>query len=181
MGDESRPPSLNYRGPEPLNYRGPPPRRIRVPEDAEAKRWRYGRLLFRVALVALGAEFAFDLGPNWFTFGQLTRPTPAYFVEIAETQGVPVVRAMKEYQRDTGRLPNGLGDLEPKYLPPDTWFRGFVGGAHFALLTTANHWVIYDFTPGAEGWRVEGPIANGPIPLPPVTIGPATRPVAPGK
>ncbi len=166
---------------QPLDYRGIAPR-YRVPEDAESRCWRLWRILFRVGVILLLMPVTFYLGPNLINFGKLTSLSPADFV--AEVQGtcVPTVRAMKEYQIDTGHLPSAMEDLVPKYLASLSE-RQFIDDGSFKQLAFRgmNHMITYDFTTSAEGWSVYGPFARGPIPLPPVTIAPATRPILPPK
>jgi hypothetical protein len=163
--------------PQPLNYRGRDPNRIKIPEDPESRRWRYRRILFRIALFVALAPVTFYFGPNMFMFGKLTRLSPADFTQHVQRFGVPTVRAIKEYQRDTGHFPNQIHDLQPKYLGSVPPWGADIENGQFILWGNLEHMITYDFTPGAEGWKVNGPFANGPIPLPPVTIGPATQPL----
>jgi len=149
-----------------------------VLEDDEARRWRYRRYLLRLGLVALGMPIAFYFGPNWILFGKLTRLSVEDFVPIVQQEGVPIVRAMKEYERDTGRLPATLEDLQPRYLPAGFGNHRCISNGYFHL-GTRDHEVEYEFKPGVEGWWVIGPFVSGAIPVPPVTIGPATRPISP--
>lgn len=50
-----------------------------------------------------------------------------------------------------------------------------VGSSGYELYTKYGQIITYDFKPGAEGWSVHGPFANGPIPVPPVTISPSAK------
>jgi hypothetical protein len=108
-------------------------------------------------------------------FGKPTRLTPADFVPDAQSQSLPTVRAIKQYQKDTGQWPDDLRKLVPKYIASVPWGQD-IQGAEFTQWIVQrskyNHRIIYDFTPGSEGWSVEGHFANGPIPLPKVTLGP---------
>jgi hypothetical protein len=169
MPDDVRPPTLSYRTP-----RGKPPR---PPRDPDWSRWRYRRVFFRIGLFVLLVPPTIHWGNNVFMFGKLTNLSPADFVTRVQSLGVPTVRAMKQYERDTGHMPDQMGDLIPKYLPsaPEPWGQDVQGG-RFEMYDHFRDIVTYDFTPGAEGWSVQGPFANGPIPLPPVTLGTATMP-----
>ena len=110
-------------------------------------------------------------------FGKFTRLSPADFVPMAQSVGIPIVRAMKEYQRDTGKMPGRIEDLIPRYLPYiPNHYAIMVESGDFGLLVQHNELISYDFTSGAEGWSVRGPFVNGPIPLPPVTLGPGANP-----
>jgi hypothetical protein len=173
MADESQP--------QPLDYRAPSPAQIKLLEDAESRRWRYRRTLFRIGLFVLLAPVTFYFGPNVFKFGKLTRLAPADFVTSVERFGVPSVRAIKEYQRDTGHFPNQMQDLVPKYLPSIPGFGGDIENGQFVMWGNLEHMITYHFTAGAEGWTVSGAFANGTIPLSPVTIGPATQPTLTAK
>jgi hypothetical protein len=103
--------------------------------------------------------------------------TPDQFVQFAKGMESEVM-AIKEYQRDTGHLPQTLDDLVPTYIPRYSYHPGEIHNGHFYCeIRDMLHQVIsYDFTPGAEKWEVHGSYADGVIPLPPVTIGPTTEP-----
>jgi hypothetical protein len=168
--------------PQPLDYRGPTPKRVKVPEDPESRRWRYRRMLFRIGLFVLLAPVALYFGPNLIMFGKLTRRSPADFVPVVQRECAPTVRAMKEYRRDTGHLPQDIQDLVPKYLASVPWGQEIDQSGGFLQITRQeSHYITYDFTPGREAWTVHGYFANGAIPLPPVVIGQATQPVLPPK
>jgi hypothetical protein len=139
-------------------------------------KWFYYQLGYLFFLVLLFWVIGWQLGPNLFNFGKLTRPTPAEFVEQVEKDCVPIVRAMKEFERDRGRLPNDMRELVPKYLPSDrdTYLLTVWNGG-FRFRGKWDQAIIYDFTPGREGWYVFGGFTNGKIPLPPVKL-PATQP-----
>jgi hypothetical protein len=161
----------------PLDYRG---KRIPVPESLEAIRWRLRRIAFRAAVILLLTPITFYFGPNMILFGKLTWLTPADFVLTVQRDCVPTVRAMKEYQRDFGHLPEKMEDLVPKYLRAFPDGNQLVTNGSFAQFEGPGHQMItYEFGPGREGWSVLGGYTRGPIPLPPVTIGPATRSALP--
>jgi len=155
-----------------LDYRTPPQRRrIKPPEDEQEQRWRGWRIAYRVWLFAACASVAFYFGPNWIKFHKLTNLSPYDYVPFVKAYGIPVVRAIKQYQRDTGRLPRDVDELRPKYLPTHTATRGgWVNHGRLSLYSYYNEFVEYDFTPGNEGWSVHGAFANGPIPITPATV-----------
>jgi hypothetical protein len=163
--------------PQPLDYRRPPPKAFKAVEDPEATRWRYRRILFRISLFVLLSPFTFYFVPNLIKFGKLTHLTPADFIPTVQQFGVPAVRAIKEYQRDTGKFPDEIQDLVPKYLPSGLSRGGDIENGQFIMWGEFEHAITYDFTPGIEGWTVTGAFTKGRIPLPPVTIGPATQPM----
>jgi hypothetical protein len=67
----------------------------------------------------------------------------------------------------------------PQYLPALTGYgQASVNNGRFQWLTQYNHFIQYDFNPATEGWTVSGAFTRGRIPLPPVTVSPATRPAA---
>jgi hypothetical protein len=165
--------------PQPLDSRSPPQRK--PPNDPESERWRNYRILFRIAIILLIAPPTIYFGSNMIMFGKLTGLSAADFIPDVQNKAVPVVLAIKKYQRDTGQLPNQITDLPPKYLPSTSNIEGDIqawGTPHFTLYNTIdNQRIVYDFTPGAEGWSTQGYFVNGPIPLPPVTLAPSTQPV----
>ena len=166
----------------PLNYFGPPPRSAAVVYDAETRRWLAIRRVYRVGLYVLIAPIAVPVFSNLIKFGKPTSLSPADFVQEAQTECVPTVRAIKKYQQDTGKLPDDIQNVVPKYLPSDP-VREELQGTTFidwARWPSTSHRIVYDFNPATEGWSVIGPFANGPIPLPMVTllppIGPTSQP-----
>ena len=112
MSDEATPPL-------PLDYHGPRPKRAKYVPTVEDRRWRNRRILLRLGIfVALFPPIALYFVPNLIMFGTLRRMTPEDFAPLVQPQSIAIVRAMKEYQRDTGQLPFENTDLVPKYLPP---------------------------------------------------------------
>jgi len=179
MADESPPP------PRPLNYRGIQPKRVKYVPTAEDRRWRNRRILLRIAIfLVLFLPISLYFGPNLIMFGTLTRVSPADFAPLVQSLSISIVRAMKEYQRDAGQLPFQMTDLVPKYLPNAPAGGQYIFNGWFTQSDDSRQYgqnISYDFTPGSEGWEVNGMFLSGPIPLPPVTIGPATQPSPPPK
>jgi hypothetical protein len=142
-----------------------------------SSRWFYQQLAYYLALTALFLAIVFPLS-NYLLFNKVSRPTAVDFVSEVENYCVPVVRAMEEFQRDNGRLPNGMDELVPKYLPDQSHqpVQPVVDQGEFRHYGRDHHTIWYDFTPGSEGWKIRGPYVNGQIPLPPVKVGPSTRP-----
>lgn len=169
MAEKAKSSSLGYVGTHPIARR--PPR------DPQWRHWRNLRILLRVGLFVLLAPPSIYVGRNLVLFGKPTTLSPADFVPTVQNIALPTVRAMKEYERDTGHLPDRMDDLIPKYLQsPPMSFAQRVGDSGYELFTKYNQVITYDFKPGAEGWSVHGPFANGPIPVPPVTILPTAKP-----
>jgi hypothetical protein len=144
---------------------------------------RLQRVLLNVAMVGWFAAVAFWFGPHVILFHKLTRMTPLDFVPVVDTYCVPAVRAIKIYQRTHGRMPASMDDLGPGFSSHQTSGTGMheidtVGTYTYWAFGMYNHYITYDFTPGHEGWTVHGAFANGPVPVPPVTLGaiPTTRP-----
>lgn len=154
------------------------------------------RYLYYTALFAFFAPIAFYFGPNLINFHKLTRLSPADFVAEVQSRGVPVVQAIKRYQRDHGKMPEDTRDLVPDYLPnsddtnadfdgdwiipPSTGTRAYSEFRFLSYSTRFAHEVRYVFDPHDEHWEVRGRIAHGRIPLLPVTIEttrPAARPI----
>jgi hypothetical protein len=158
--------------PPPLDYFGPTPRKAALVYDAECRRWQAIRRLYRVGLSVLIGAIAIPVFTNLIKFGKPTPLSAADFLPIIQTECVPVVRAIKQYQQDTGNLPDDINKLVPQYLASipkmaDMRYTTFIDWVSPHSLT---HCVIYDFDPATEGWTVKGPFVNGPIPLPKVTL-----------
>lgn len=137
--------------------------------------WHRRRLTYKAGLALLFAAIAFYFGPNVILFGKLTWISPADFVPTVERECMPVVSAMKAYRRDHGRLPDRIEDIVPDYLKSADR-SVFVNGGGFSAYSMDQHLIEYDFSPGAEGWRVIGPYTHGRIPAPPAPVGPTTSP-----
>jgi hypothetical protein len=149
-----------------------------LPADSDLRKWWLGRLAFYFALISLFAIIAFYGGPNEINFGSPFGLRAASFDLFVARRCVPVVRAMKEFQRDHGNLPSDVGDLVPLYLTPAErdGFQGNVWKGQFYAFAGWNHVIEYNFGPGREEWRIRGPVINGVLPIPPVNISPATVP-----
>jgi hypothetical protein len=148
---------------------------LAMPQDPELKGWWLRRVFYYLVVVAAFIIMAFSVIPNEMNFGMLHKPIPADFVPLVETECAPIVKAMKEFQRDHGRMPTDERELAPDYLP-DVKFPGSARQGTFEYYTKWNHMISYNFTPGGEGWSIIGPFANGTIPAPLVTISPSTSP-----
>ena len=143
------------------------------PLTIEEYRWRLKRILLRVAIALLLSPLAFYFGPNLLNFGKLTSLAPADFVPTANTYCVPVVIAIKQYQRDHRSMPTDskLAELVPVYLrecPPG----GYYYDQHYTHISMHLHRITYDFA--TDTWSIRGPFVNGTLPLPPVVLPPAT-------
>jgi hypothetical protein len=140
--------------------------------------WWGRRLLYYAGMFGLFLMLAFYVGPNEFLFHTILYPYHSladYKPEIGK-DCVPLVRAVKEYRRDHGQLPEYLDQLIPTYLaslkvPARMW-----NDQLFVL--KGDHLICYDFTPASEGWTVSDAPIDGAVPAPLVTISPATRPAS---
>lgn len=173
---------------QPLDYCRPLPRKGRPfpwyfspPKEPEDRRWWCRHLLYCLGLGALFSAIAFYFGPNVILFRKLTRLEPADFIDEARQSGVPLVRAVKEFGRDHGHLPNDVEELTPDYLDCDIdllrrhpSFDSY-SVRFYSFERSGGHELEYDLRPASEGWEVYGPFARGPIPLPIVTIDAASR------
>jgi hypothetical protein len=86
-----------------------------TPED---RAWRLRRLGYYILQIALFLLVGFRVGPNLILFHSPMSPTPADFVPFTE-RFVPVIAAIKAYNRDYGKLPVDSYDLPPEYGPPN--------------------------------------------------------------
>ncbi len=139
--------------------------------------WWWLRWAYRAGLFSAFAIVAFYVGPNRFLFHKWTRLAPEDFVQTVEGHCVPIVRRMKLFQREHGRLPTqnaDIGILEHRWSGDA--YPGDVEPSGYNYYGSWHHCITYNFAPGHEGWYVRGPFANGPIPCPPVALPPATRP-----
>ncbi len=164
--------------PEPtLDYFRPPARpsftarlieRVNFPADPVLQKWWTGRVVYYAFLCAVFSAMAFYFGPNRILHGKWTALGPEDFVQWVHGDR-PVIVAVKEFQRDNGRLPRNGDELVPEYLPtpPDIRRDGKV------QFYAGDHYLFYDLTAGREGWIVEGPDVNGRIPAPVVELGAA--------
>jgi hypothetical protein len=120
-------------------------------------------------------------------FHRLRWPVPADYLSDVTPKSIRFVQAIKEYQRDHGQLPSQMEDLMPAYIPLDGFGQNFEGvysnGQYEELIEGSLHEtpqdmrrIFYDFSPGNEGWRVEGAYVSGRMPLPLVTIPPQGKP-----
>jgi hypothetical protein len=97
------------------------------------------------------------------------------FVPIVQRDCVPIVRAMKEYQRDHGSYPDDVAQLVPQYLPGNPEHPGFhpmIGKGYFGVLSLNSQLIEYDCGSEEEAWRIIGGYVSGRMPLPPVTLDP---------
>jgi hypothetical protein len=143
-----------------------------APPTPESIRWRWYRIWYRLGLAVLFASVAFYFGPNEIMFGKLTRMIAADYVPIVQRDCIATVRAIKQYQQDTGNLPTSLNDLTPRYLPAGPVGDSIVNGQYQHVDWRWHETITYDFTPGSEEWYVSGRFATGRIPLPAVKLGP---------
>jgi hypothetical protein len=142
-----------------------------------ADRWCRRRWAYRLSLVGLFVLIAFYIGPTRIIFGRWTRLAPADFVPVVRDQCVPIVRAIKVYQRDHGgRLPQSVEQALPPTPKGDYHYVGNIWQNEFRFRSKWNHEVRYDFTPGREGWSVSGAFTHGPISFPPVAPPTTTQP-----
>ena len=147
-------------------------------------KWFYLQSLYYFVLAVSFCVFGLWIGPNFLNFGRISGVSGQDFVPDVQQRCVPVVRAMKEYLRDHGQLPNAKKDLVPDYLPDESHVdvpAADVWGGALKHWGRWNHHVTYDFTPGQEGFYVSGPFMNGRLPMPPVKIEPSTNPTTRGK
>ncbi len=145
-------------------------------DDSRSGVWQRRRLLYYNGLCMLLAATAFYFGPNVILFQKLTALSPRDFVPEVQKDCVPVVRAIKLYARDNGQLPKDVTELVPKYLAAPAPVPTMIWNGELRWYVQYHECITYDFTPGREQWRLYGELASGPIPVPPVTMPPASAP-----
>jgi hypothetical protein len=139
-------------------------------------RWLCWRILYRLGLFGV----LYSIVPAWtnyFTFGRFRSLEPSDFVPYVDRVCVPIIRSIKEYERDTGGIPDNdflnylASQSTNRSEPPDIqgWDR-YHEKLQFRDWNDYDHWITYDFRPGSEGWFVQGHFANGYIPVAPVEI-----------
>ncbi|MGA2229710.1 MAG: hypothetical protein ABSH22_02180, partial [Tepidisphaeraceae bacterium] len=116
--------------------------------------WQCLRIAYRLGLYALILPFALYYSPNFFMFGKFTPLGLADFAPTVETQCVPTVRAIKEYQRDKNGLPDQLDQLVPKYLPSIS-FKEQIQGERYIYwdFEQDNSTIYYIFPPQQPEFR----------------------------
>jgi hypothetical protein len=121
----------------------------------------------------------FWLGPHVIIFRHLRGETTADLAPTIDQYCVPVVRQIKIYQRDNGHLPRSEFDLGKDFCDKHSKGTGMAtiyGQLAYWRVGPGNQQLVYDFTPGHEGWHVYGVFMSGPITLPPVTLEATTKP-----
>lgn len=173
--------------PQPLDYRSLPKPRVSkdtkwgpAPNDPESRRWRFLRGLLRVGIYLLFVPVAVYFLPNLLTFGKLTRRTLSDFIPVVQSQDVPIVRAIKQYKRDTGHWPQTVKKLIPKYITVSTrqqWNVNIIPDWQVVwFYNQLDESVQYNLDPLHEGWLVKGYFVNGPLPVPLVNLSPVIHP-----
>jgi hypothetical protein len=144
-----------------------------TPEQAHV--WNFRRRLYYWALGGFFCAIAFYFGPHLILFRKLTPLSPSDFVDEVQERCVPVVRAIKEFERDNGRLPEKIDEVVPRYLPEVDRGQMLVPGEYFVFMYRGHaHKVGYRFDGSDEHWEVSGPFARGRIPLPAVELSVST-------
>jgi hypothetical protein len=159
-----------------LDYEKQEPRYVPRPED---RRWRLRRIAYYLGHVVLFGAIVYRAGPNMFLFHSPFSPPPQHYAGLAK-QYMPLVAAIKAYQRDFGKLPMDSFNLPPRYRPAGyTAGEGAILGTNSITFGPIEYSVIeYNFAQPGEGWTVYAPRYKGPIPAPLVlaTPSPASRP-----
>lgn len=143
------------------------------PTPYNLNRWRQIRLAYYLALLATATLIGFYFGPNYFLFGKLTSLNPADFTDYVKSNGLPLLRAVREYKQSHGQYPREIRSLE-------TNGHQFYGGLYIEdgrlfLLGPHVQYIYYDLNAVNAKWIVDGRFANGEIPgIPPES--PSTQP-----
>ena len=150
---------------------------------AEDRSWLVRRLIYYAAHVLFLLAIVYRVGPNLFLFHSPLSPAPADYITFARDY-VPMIAALKAYQRDSGALPHSSDELPKEYRPIN--FQGEEGqimGSPTITFPIKGHSVlVYDFAPATEGWSIYAPRYYGRIPAgivqaaPSPATNPATRP-----
>lgn len=198
--DPKQPPLATAISPaSPLSYygRGTPRRRFHwwrglwfvdallIPRQSQLRGWWLRRLAYYAAIFVLFLTIGLYVGPNEFLFGRVLYPyhSAADYIPEITSQCVPLVRAVKQYQRDYGKLPDELYQVIPGYFPSYPLPARMWGNQLY--FQKGDHLICYDFNPASEGWSVmpsavpgttPGPGLTVPAPL--VSLGPSTRPAS---
>ncbi len=140
--------------------------------------WRWRRIAYYLCQAGIFLAIALEFGPNVIMFHQVLRPGDAYYSAMT-TEFVPLIAAIKAYQRDFGSLPGDAYTLPPQYLPKN--YDGPNGEIlQFTSITLQIDRCVleYEFTPANEGWIMHSPRYEGRISAPLVQAAPkpATAP-----
>jgi hypothetical protein len=155
-----------------------------LPTTAFETKWKNLRWLYRVGLLALLCLVAY-CADCFLLFGKFHWISAQDYAPVIASRCMPIIRAIKLYERDEGQLPDEDKSLVPKYLKsvngPPMWDYQYderlcyfydVGLANFPVD------VVYRFDQGDEGWYhrayFSGTLVQ--LPFPPMAVPPATRP-----
>jgi hypothetical protein len=166
---------------QPLNYASPnrqddrPPYRF-TPED---RAWRWRRLGYYGLHLLLLLAIVYRIGPNLVLYHSPLSPRPGDYLRYTQPY-VPIIAAIKAYNRDFGKLPEGDFDLPPEYVPANYHAFNEISGTSITFSTSDYGVIEYDFSPASEGWIVHFPRYDGRIVAPVVTAAPtpSTQPSA---
>jgi len=149
----------------------------RYESTAEDRAWQARRFAWYTFQALLFLAIVYRAGPNLILFHSPFSPRPQDFVPLTN-QYVPIVAAIKAYQRDFGKLPFDSTDLPPQYKP--VGYNGQVGEIVYTTSITFqvqdSSVLEYEFSPLIEGWKIHSPRYDGRIPAPIVPAAP--KPVA---
>jgi hypothetical protein len=152
-----------------LEYEPAKPHYQPTPED---QTWLFCRLSYYGSQLLLFVLIGFWIGPNLRLFHSPFNPTPADYVQYAR-QYVPIIAAIKAYQRDFGHLPSD-GGLPQAYLPASFLeVPGEISGTTSITFIVGMQGVLeYEFNPAKEGWIIHSPRYDGPLSAPIVPAAP---------
>lgn len=163
---------------EVLSYRSAP----KQPPPKDPK-WTARRVAYYFALLGWFCLIAFWAGPNVWLFGRVTGMRESDLHAGAKRSVVPAIRAVLEYQRDFGVLPDNSWDAKVVYFGSDAqvgWGGEYIRNGVLSDRGLYNQNIYYDFGRADAPWSSQGIFYNGPINLPPVTLDtpfePTTRP-----
>jgi hypothetical protein len=163
---------------EVLSYRSAPKR----PPPKDPK-WTAKRVAYYFALLGWFCLIAFWAGPNVWLFGRVTGMRESDLHENVKQRFVPAIRAVLEYQRDFGALPDNSWNAKVVYFGKYTqvgWGGEHIRNGVLSDYGRYNQCISYDFSHPEAPWTTWGAFYNGPINLPPVTLDtpfePTTRP-----
>jgi len=144
-----------------LEYEHRKPRYLPTAED---RAWQIRRVAYYLGQVIVFFLIVYRAGPNLWLFHSPSSPPPSHYAELTKPY-VPMIAAIKAYQRDRGRLPPHSELLPRSYRPVEyDAGEGMIIGTTITFGPVEHSVLAYDFSTFSEGWIVYAPRYKGPIP-----------------
>lgn len=149
--------------------------RPRYATTAEDSAWFFRRLGYYLAHALVFFVIVKWIGPDLIIYCQFSS-SPDYYAKLSQPY-MPMIAAIKAYQRDHRELPETTFDMPEKYQPTnwDNTLIGTILGASSVTFELRDQSAVleYEFTPESEGWIIHAPRCQKRLPLPIVPAAPS--------